>query len=513
MNGPGEPEAQGDELPPLRPTYGAAAAHGAAWLGSAALVGKAASFTAQWALGWLLSKDDFALWALAISSSAVVMALRGGGTARILVQRGPQYTQLVRPTYLIALAINCVLGSAMAAAAPAIAWYFDKPGLPKLIWILAASLPLSTPAMVLLSKLTIDLRFRDVARINAISSVLRHGSSVLFALAGLGPASFVLPLLVTAVFEAVASARAAGWVPRGDRPSRGLLVDIFHSSKWILLGTAGTWLMLMGPFLVVGKLDPDEVGPLFFGFQIADSATALFAVPLMAVLVPSFVQIRDDRPRLASACVKAYRQTCLTGAAAGFGLAVVADPLIKLLWWTGKWDSVIPVVVLLSSTVLFRSQWLIGYSVLESSGRWRALAWVTLADAAGILAASALGSMFGGLLSIAIWLSAYRVLISLGQCLYINRAPGVSPMAYFGATLPGLGLALAASASAHYAFTTLLPIGHALPRLVATGALFSALYLAGLLLFMRPHVTELWTMILARRPTRSLYPDPDGPAS
>jgi hypothetical protein len=120
--------------------------------------------------------------------------------------------------------------------------------------------------------------------------------------------------------------------------------------------------------------------------------------------------------------------------------------------------------------------------------------------------------MFGGLLSIAIWLSAYRVLISLGQCLYINRGPGVSPGVFFGATLPGLGLALAAAAAAHYAFTTLLPLEHALPRVAATGALFSALYLSGLLLFMRPHVAELWAMILARQASRPLHADPDAPA-
>jgi PST family polysaccharide transporter len=502
MSGRGEPEAQAEQLPPPRPTYGAAAALGAAWIGSAALAGKAASFAAQWALGWLLARDDFALWALATSSSAVVMALRGGGTARILVQRGPQYAQLARPSYLIALAVNLGLAALLSAAAPAIARYYGEPGLPKLIWILALSLPLSTPAMVLFSKLSIDMRFRDVARITTVSSVLRYASSVSFALAGLGPASFVLPLLITAVYESLAGARAAGWIPRGERPSWALLVEIFHASKWILLGTAGTWMVIMGPFLVVGKLDREALGPLFFGFQIADSATALFSVPLMAVLVPSFVKIRDDPDRLAAACAKSMRQICLVGAPASLGLAVVADSLIRLLWWNGKWDSTIPVVVLLCTAVVFRSQWLVGYSILEARGRWKALAWIIMIDAAGIMGATAIGAAAGGLIAIAAWTSGYRVVMAAAQCLLIGRAAGVRPAEYVAATAPGMALAAACAAAAWAAFTELIPLAHPLARLAATGLLFAALYLGGMLLFMRRHAGELWALVAARRPGR-----------
>ncbi|MBK7420445.1 MAG: oligosaccharide flippase family protein [Nitrospira sp.] len=52
---------------------------GLLWSVLSIAVGKGASLIAQIILGWLLSKEDFALYAIAISWSTIVMALRNGG--------------------------------------------------------------------------------------------------------------------------------------------------------------------------------------------------------------------------------------------------------------------------------------------------------------------------------------------------------------------------------------------------------------------------------------------------
>ncbi|HPV84200.1 MAG TPA: hypothetical protein PK866_13775, partial [Nitrospira sp.] len=67
---------------------------GLVWSVFSIAVGKGASLIAQLILGWLLSKEDFALYAIAISWSTIVMALRNGGTQRLLIQKGTQYADL-----------------------------------------------------------------------------------------------------------------------------------------------------------------------------------------------------------------------------------------------------------------------------------------------------------------------------------------------------------------------------------------------------------------------------------
>ena len=66
-------------------------ASGMLWATFGTLASKFASLAAQLVLGWVLSKEDFALYAIAISWSTIVLALRNGGTQRLLIQQGSKY--------------------------------------------------------------------------------------------------------------------------------------------------------------------------------------------------------------------------------------------------------------------------------------------------------------------------------------------------------------------------------------------------------------------------------------
>ena len=67
--------------------------------------------------------------------------------------------------------------------------------------------------MVFQAKLSSDLNFRNYTQLNVLSAILRHGSMVGFALIGLGPLSFVLPLIIIALFETI-----GGWYLVGTWP-------------------------------------------------------------------------------------------------------------------------------------------------------------------------------------------------------------------------------------------------------------------------------------------------------
>lgn len=79
---------------------------GLLWSVLSIAVGKGASLFAQLILGWLLSKEDFALYAIAISWSTIVMALRNGGTQRLLIQQGTKYADLAVMYLKFALLFN-----------------------------------------------------------------------------------------------------------------------------------------------------------------------------------------------------------------------------------------------------------------------------------------------------------------------------------------------------------------------------------------------------------------------
>jgi len=79
------------------------------WATLGTITSKSASFGAQLVLGWTLEKEDFALYAIAISWSTIAFALRNGGTEKLLVQSGRRYEEYAVPCFKIGLAFNCLI--------------------------------------------------------------------------------------------------------------------------------------------------------------------------------------------------------------------------------------------------------------------------------------------------------------------------------------------------------------------------------------------------------------------
>ena len=169
-------------------------------------VGKGASLFAQLILGWLLSKEDFALYAIAISWSTIVMAMRNGGTQRLLIQKGAQYSHLAVMYLKFALLFN------VGGFAVLMGRHQFYPACTTVIP--CARYDLDSRVVVALehgrddfqAKLSADLEFAKVSRLIILSSLARHGSMVVFAWLGLGPLSFVLPLCCRSPGET-----ALGW--------------------------------------------------------------------------------------------------------------------------------------------------------------------------------------------------------------------------------------------------------------------------------------------------------------
>ena len=91
-----------------RTPLGGLAASGMLWISAGTVASKLASLGAQLVLGWVLSAEDFALYAIAISWSTIVLALRNAGTQRFLIQKGSSYDEFASICFKIALLFNGV---------------------------------------------------------------------------------------------------------------------------------------------------------------------------------------------------------------------------------------------------------------------------------------------------------------------------------------------------------------------------------------------------------------------
>jgi O-antigen/teichoic acid export membrane protein len=445
------------------------------WMALSIGATKVASFAAQIVLGWLLSRNDFGLYAMAISAGAVANMFRHGGTQQILIQRGGEYTQLARPIFQMALLFNTVSAVLLASAATLLEGFYRAPGLKSLIWVVSISMVLSTLGSQQLTKLSIDLRFRTVSVVSTLSALVRYASTIAFALSGFGPMSFVLPLILVAIFEACAGWMLVGRLPAGPGLTWQRFKELFDAAKWVILGALAIAMTLQGDYLTVGRLESAEVlGLYFFAFQLTTSVATLFTTGLASVLTPSLTKLNHDAPRQSRAYLRAIKILAFISAPACIGLAIIVEPVVKIVWWDHKWDAAIPAVQLLAISLTVRLLAPLGMSLMESRGRWRWRGALLFVDGIATIAAAALGSWIGGLIAIVICVCIERVIMGIVECVVAGRFIDV-PMIPI---LRGAGVPILISLICAGAVYLLSPLQIALPSwcvLLVNGGLFTFL--------------------------------------
>lgn len=476
-------------------------AGGMLWVAGSAVVGRLASFGSQLVLGWLLTPEDFALYAIAVSATAFLWAIRNGGLREVLTQRGREYADLAPGAFRIALCCNLALALLLAALSPALARIFDAPALPPLIGIIALFVVANTPATILLARLSIDMRFSTLGKISSLSMTLRHLAAIAFALLGFGAASFVLPLLLVAVFDGGAYLLALRSWPQGGLPVRMVLRQTLPAARWVMFGTFAAALLEQGDYLALGLLqDKHTIGLYFFGFQLSVAMESLFISGLQSVMLPAFTRLADQPERQRSAFLRSCGMISFLAAPICLGMAVAADPLIHLLW-AGKWDAATPVFQLLLVSLFARLLAPLSLALAESRGHWRLRSLLMAADGLGLVTSAALGATLGGLLSVALWVSGYRILSGLAQCLFIGRSTAVPLSQTLGATLPPALLAIGGALVGMAAASALLPQAGALAQVALALSLLTAVYALGCLTQLRPQWREALALARSLRST------------
>src|SRR5690606_24569676 len=94
--------------------------NGAIWSLSANVAVRAASLAAQVVLGMLLTREDFGVYGIALSLSALLSALSNGGTQQVLIKRWSEFDELAPKINFVALIFNVVSGALLVT----LGWYW-----------------------------------------------------------------------------------------------------------------------------------------------------------------------------------------------------------------------------------------------------------------------------------------------------------------------------------------------------------------------------------------------------
>lgn len=325
----------------------------------------------QMILATLISRDDFALFALSTSIAAIVLGLRNGGSDNILVQKGRYYPSLSSKVLTYALIFNSSAFLILAVISVFASAYYSEKSLIIILLINGLGLLVGTLEPILGAKLAFDCKFKEIAIINLKSVSIKHISTILFALLGFRFYAFVLPLLIQNLYASYLSYKAHNILPKIAKISRKYFLAIFNSTKWIMAGNLCFEISNNSQLFIIGTFsDKQTLGVFFFCLILINSPVALIKGTISSVIFPKLSILIKDKNQFNAAVTRAIH--------IGFSMNVIAAllsglalPFIINIFWPGKWNDAIPLLKLLVFIIPSLTLIELMNYVLASRGLWK----------------------------------------------------------------------------------------------------------------------------------------------
>ncbi len=391
-----------------------------------AMVGRASSLVAQLVLGRILLEEEFGLYALALGWVTIASAVRSI-MRPVLIQAmnsEPEETEHLFRTVLYTLVGLAVLG---AITAPGIETSFGEDGLARLLIPMFLLMPLQLAPSMGLAALSAEMRFGRVGRIEAAAGLFRHTVTIVAAVAGLGPLSFVVGIFGAAATEHALIRRYLGAWPSYRPPDLGLVRSrarqLFrpgHTRRWIWLSAVALALGVSGDYLGASVFATAAlVGVYFFAYQLTGALFDPMNVVATTVLVPAFATIDDPAARR-SAYLTTLRSLSVLGTLFFFATISFLPPVIHWLW-DGKWDDAIFAVVAFAAYAPIRLTHPCTQNVARACGYWSLFVSDMILIGVVTFTTAAAGAWFGGLESLVLFVVGGHFVVSLSAAFRLSR--------------------------------------------------------------------------------------------
>lgn len=366
---------QHDQATPGGPTQpvglGHKSARGVAYLMSGTVAAKVVNVVAQVALAWLLSEDDFGVFAMAFTVIAFSQVLDQAGISDVLVHR-KRFRLWAVPGIWFALALGGISCLIVLASAPIAAAVY---GNDQVFWMLLILSTASIPnALMVLPRvqMTRQLRFRGLAALNLGVLTARMTLTVLLAAAGFGPYSFAIPMPIV---QAAAAAFMWWWVrpPWSFSPHfRRWRYLVAHSSQSLGSGLLAFATDQMD-YILVGIFKTAQVlGIYYFAYRMAAQMVQILTINLTQTLFPVLTHLNRTPTAQFQAFLKAQRVLAMVGIGGCLIQAAATEPLARLIF-PPKWEPSIVLMQILSLGMATRMVAGSSFALLKSQGRFRTM--------------------------------------------------------------------------------------------------------------------------------------------
>jgi O-antigen/teichoic acid export membrane protein len=436
-----EPAAAAAPTPPR----GSRLIRGMAWMAALRWTAQVVSWSATVIVARLLTPGDYGLAGMALLYGTLAAMAIDCGLPTVIISYGTLRDDVTRQINTTALLLGSAGALLTVVAAPVAAAFFEQPQLVPLLRLVAISLLCDSARVIPVAVLSKALRYREVATIDMIKSVVGSSTVLISALAGLREWSLALGLCAGSLF---ATAFTLTRFRTGiTRPSRADLRDpfLFGIQNWVArfawyaYSNAGFW--------IVGRM----IGPAALGqYSLAWTMASLPGDKLVNVITgaadPFFASIRSDQAGLRLYLLRLTEAISLVVLLPLMGLLLVADLAVPIVLGAQWGDAVTPLRLLVLYHAVSAPLVLIGsLNVITGGVRFGMI--LTTLIALSLVAAQVAGARWFGVAGVAgAWPLVYPTL-ALFTLIRVLGVLGVPMGIYAAAWRPAAKATIAMAAA------------------------------------------------------------------
>lgn len=330
------------------------AIRGVLWNYGSFALSKGVVLAATAVLARLLVPKEFGIVAVATVAVSFLTVLQDLGLGPALIQRRSDIERATNVVFTLNLLLGVSLTAIAYLIAPFVADYFHEPSATPLLRVLGLTFTLEALGAVHLVRLQRELRFGRVFVPDVGRSVVKGAVSISLALAGMGAWSLIYGQLAGVVVGVILSWVVFPWWPHLEIDRR--LARQLISFGLPLFGVEFMWVLFVNlDYVIIGRqLGSEPLGIYTLAYRLPELLVLSLMTVVNRVIFPALSTMQDQREGIRRGFLATIHYVVLITLPLSAGLAVAADPIVRVMLGP-EWIDAIPVMRVLAIFVLVAS--------------------------------------------------------------------------------------------------------------------------------------------------------------
>lgn len=325
-------------------------------------------FIANIILARLLTPNDFGLIGMIMVFIALSNTIVDSGFGAALIQKKEvsqdDYSTIFYVNLIIAVLLFCLL----FITAPLISGFYNQIELTNILRFLGIVLILNAFNIIQITKLTKNVDFKKIAKVNVISTVLACIISIVLAINGFGVWSLVVQMISIALFRSLLL-----WIWNTWRPSMvfslSSLRNLFGYGSRLLFSALLDTLYTNIQTVIIGKVfTVRDLGFYAQANKMSDVPASTISGVVSQVTFPVFAKLQDDLVKMKNGVQKSLKSLVFLNFPIMVLLIIIARPLFLILF-TEKWNDSVPYFQILCMSGMLLALHITNLNILKAIGR------------------------------------------------------------------------------------------------------------------------------------------------